>query len=272
MLCWRKERALLPLPAGVLCPVRVSGRSRQPPSAPVQSLAAAASAKSSPCGVCTGQRDLCSLARGRYTGFAGGQHGRRWLDGRDGRAGADHPPAPPRSRRAARRRRAPMCPPARPGGRVLRQPGRPGRARRGHVPDGRGRPLVKLNRRIREPSSTDQPSRPPTDGLAYQRIPTHQRPCRSFRCPITWHHIHEPSRSWTSAPLFSGMVEPGTASAGIARSSMGSRRGSDTCVPPACLVGDPAHRQLIPYLFSISAVRLRPGGPSCRCWPASRGM
>jgi hypothetical protein len=58
-------------------------------------------------------------------------------------------------------------------------------------PDGRGRPLVKLNRRIREPSSIYQPSRPPADGKAHQRISTHQRPWPSFRCPITWHHIHE---------------------------------------------------------------------------------
>lgn len=46
------------------------------------------------------------------------------------------------------------------------------------------------------------------------------------RWPITWHHTHDPSRSTTSTPLTSGMVLPGTASAGTARSSAGSRRSS----------------------------------------------
>ena len=43
--------------------------------------------------------------------------------------------------------------------------------------------------------------------------------------PITWHQTEDPSCSSTSASLSSGMVEPGTASAGIARSSLGSRDG-----------------------------------------------
>ena len=76
-------------------------------------------------------------------------------------------------------------------------------------------------------SSTYQPSRPPIDGEAYQRRPTHQRPCRSLRWPITWAQTQAPSRSWISASVSSGMVEPGTASAGMARSSIGSRDGSE---------------------------------------------
>lgn len=39
-----------------------------------------------------------------------------------------------------------------------------------------------------------------------------------------------------------GIVLPGTASAGMARSSIGSRRGSDTCIPPGCTDTYQAHR------------------------------
>lgn len=83
-------------------------------------------------------------------------------------------------------------------------------------------------------SSRYQPSRPPMDGLAYQRMPMHQWPCRSRRWPITRHHVQVPSWSSTSASVSSGMVEPGTASAGIARSSTGSRDGSEAITQPGC--------------------------------------
>lgn len=99
--------------------------------------------------------------------------------------------------------------------------------------------------------------------------PRSRRAARRRRATV---YIHEPSRSWTSASV---LRHGGT------RDRVGGYRPLKHGLPagaghmhtirvPGQGSGIPSGRTFIPYLVSISAVRVPARAPSSRCWPASR--